>query len=103
MTLRMDEETATRVRTRFRDVADDVEAARSDLTGLVGELGAGAGEFAAQISAAAHDFYGSWQATYEVLADSASLVASNTNALHLDLVDLDRGAAADLDLSPGPR
>lgn len=99
MALRMDRETAERVRARFRDTATDLDGARGDLSGFVGALGAGTGEFSGEISSAADDFHGSWRAVYEVFSDSASLIAGNTNALYVDLMRLDDDYATAIDIS----
>lgn len=95
-TIRMTEETAQRVRTRFEATGRDLTDAGEALAAFRLDLTEGAGQFAGEIAEAAGDFRDSWRAVYEVCGDAAALIAGNTNALHVDLGRLDRGAGITL-------
>lgn len=90
--IRMSDEIAPKVTRRFRRTSQSLEGARKDLRGLFGDLLDGAGEFAPHFDDEARDFQASWRAVFDVYADSAALIAGNTNAQHVDLTNLDAGS-----------
>lgn len=93
MATRMTDEAARKVETRFRRVERELEGAREELKGINRDLKQGAGEFAQVIEGEGRHFQNSWRAVLELYADSASVIAGNTNAQHLDLLNIDTGSS----------
>lgn len=89
MATRMSDEAARTVETRFRRVGRELEGAREEFKGIKTDLEQGAGEFGQVIEGEARHFQNSWRAVLDVYADSASVIAENTNAQHLDLLNID--------------
>ena len=83
------ERTVTR---RFRKTSQGLSGARTDLRGMHGDVLDGAGEFSSLIEDASRDFQASWRAVLDVYADSAGLIAGNTNAQYVDLLKIDDGS-----------
>lgn len=91
---RMTDEAVRKVERRFRRTSTDLTGAREEMRGIRRDLEAGAGELAQVIEGEARHFQNSWRAVLELFAESADLVAANTNAQYLDLqrIDEENGA-----------
>lgn len=89
---RMSAEVERQVTRRFRRTSQDLAGARAGLRGMRGDVLDGAGEFGTLIDDASRDFQASWRAVLDVYADSAALIAGNTNAQYVDLLKIDDGA-----------
>lgn len=90
--IRMTDEVARTVARRFSRTSQSLQAARTDLRGLRDDAVEGAGELAGLLEDAARDFQASWRAVLDVHADSAAVIAGNTNAQHVDLLRIDDGS-----------
>lgn len=93
MATRMSDEAAQKVERRFRRVERELQGTRNELKGTKAALEQGAGEFGQIIEGEARHFQNSWRAVLEVYADSAAVIAENTNAQHLDLLNIDAGSS----------
>ncbi len=100
MGLRMTDEAAARIEDRFDNLSQDFWQLMEMVPDLRSDIEAGAGEFAAELTAYTGLFKSGWEQTFEVASKSAGLIAGNTNAMNIDLNALDRDLSHQLDLTP---
>jgi hypothetical protein len=85
-------------RTRFEQLSQEFLNSKAPLKTQQGQILAGAGEFAADVSPGATAFLLSWQAAFDVSSTSAGLIAANIDTTSVDLDWVDRDSTITVEL-----
>ncbi|NUR09841.1 MAG: hypothetical protein HOQ22_02975 [Nocardioidaceae bacterium] len=96
--VRMTDEAAARINNRFDDLAAEFHNTTDELSTIVSDIDAGAGEFVGSISSATSAFSLSWREAFDVCGKASAIIAGNTNRLSIDLTVLDRDASTTIEL-----
>ena len=99
MTIRMNEEVASRVQDRFDNLSNEFDQTDSRLAGRLSMIESACGEFADQVTDGSDTARLGWRSLLETGSKAAGLIAGNTNALHVDLTAVDQDYSWQHDLT----
>ncbi|MBF4161780.1 hypothetical protein [Nocardioides acrostichi] len=99
--VKMDPSMARPVIDRFTTMRQSLSNAQVSVSGAAGLVEMGCGEFGPVVSDGSDGFSIAWRESLHVTADSAGIIAGNTNVFEIEITRLDNELATVPDISGG--
>jgi len=96
MTVRMTDAAAAKVKEQFNDLAAEFDNSRREIKSCASQMQTACGEFGDVMMPGAAAFDMSWQDAFDFCSTGAALIAGNTNAMQVDLNQLDQDASTSI-------